>query len=39
MSTKTTTTTTGALAEDRRHVQGIGDDNGDGSGLTTVPVD
>ena len=39
MSTKTKTTTTKALTEDRQRVQGIGDDNGGSSGLTTVPVD
>ena len=39
MSTKTTTTATDASAEDRRHVQGIKDDDGCGSGLTTGLVD
>ena len=40
MSTKiTTTTTTEALAENRPRVQGIGDDDGGGSGLTTGLVD
>ena len=39
MSTKTTTTTKEASAEDRQRVQGIEDDNGGGSGLTTGPVD
>ena len=35
MSTKTTTTTKNALAEDRQRVQGIKDENGDGSESTT----
>ena len=39
MSTKTTTTTVEALAEDRQHVQWIGYNYGGGSGLTTGPVD
>ena len=39
MNTKNTTTTTEALAEDIRRVQGIGDNNGGGSGLTTGLVD
>ena len=37
--TNTTKTTTEALAEDRRRVQGIGDDNGGGNGMMTGPVD
>ena len=39
MSTKTTAMKTDASAEDRRRVQGIEDDDGGGSGSTTVPVD
>ena len=39
MNTKDTTTTTDVSAEDRRRVQGIGDDYRGGSGLTTGPVD
>ena len=39
MSTKTTTTTTDASAEDRQRVQGIKDDDGGGRVLTTGPVD
>ena len=39
MSTNTTATTTEASAEDRRHVQGIRDDDGGGSGSMTGPVD
>ena len=40
MITNTTTTTTiDASAEDRQRVQGIEDDNGGGSGLTTGLVD
>ena len=39
MSTKTTTTTTDALAGDRQRVQGIEDNYGGGSGSTTGPVD
>ena len=39
MITKTKITTTGVLAEDRQHVQGIKDDDGGGRGLTTGPVD
>ena len=39
MSTKTTTTATEASAEDRRRVQGIGDDDVGGRGLTKGPVD
>ena len=37
--TKTTTTTMEASTEDIQRVQGIRDDNGGGSGLTTGPVD
>ena len=39
MSKKTTTKATDALAEDRRRVQGIEDDDGGGSRLTTGLVD
>ena len=39
MSTKTTIKTTDALADDRRRVQAIEDNNGGGIGLMTVPVD
>ena len=39
MITKTTTTTTEALEEDRRRVQGIRDDDGDGSGPKMGLVD
>ena len=39
MSTKTTTTTTDALAEDRKRVQKIKDDDEGGSKLTTGLVD
>ena len=39
MSTNTTTTTTDVLVEDRRCVQGIEDNGGGRSGLTTGPVD
>ena len=39
MSMNTTTTTTEASSEDRRRVQGIGDNYGGNSGSTTVPVD
>ena len=39
MSTKTSTKTTDASAEDRQRVQGIGDDDGGGSGFTTGPMD
>ena len=39
MRTKTTTMTTDDSADDRRHVKGIGDNNGGGSGSTTGPVD
>ena len=39
ISTKTTIMTMEALAEDRRRVQGIGDDNGGGSGSAMVLVD
>ena len=39
MSTKTTTTTTDALAEDRRLVQGIEYNYGGGSGSTIGLVD
>ena len=35
MSTKTSTPTPDASAEDRQHVQGIEDDKRGGSGLTT----
>ena len=38
MSPNTSTTTTEALAEDRRRVQGIGDDNGGDKGYTTGPI-
>ena len=39
MITNNTTTTTEASAEDRRHVQGIGDNGGGGSWLTMGPAD
>ena len=39
MNTKTTTTIMETSAEYRRRVQGIGDNNEGGSGLTTGPVD
>ena len=39
MSTKNTTRTTEASAEDRRRVQGIGDNDGGESGLATGPMD
>ena len=39
MRKKTTTTTTDVSMEDRKHVQGIEDNDGGGSGLTTGPVD
>ena len=39
MITNNTTTTTEASAEDRRHVQGIGDDSGGSSVSTTGPLD
>ena len=38
MSTKTKTLTTGALAEDRRRVQEIEDDDMGGRGSRTAPV-
>ena len=39
MSTNNTTATREASVEDRRRVQEIGDNEGGGNGLTTVPVD
>ena len=39
MSTKTTTMTTEALADDRQRVQGVRDDGRGGNGSMTVPLD